>query len=105
MPVIRKLRAGSSRFGSSDGTRRYLISLDDGELAETVFIPETYRNTICISSQVGCALDCKFCSTGRQGFNRDLKTAEILGQLFVANQSVRPTFRHLATARIPCAKK
>lgn len=55
------------RFDSNDGTRRYLISLDDGELAETVFIPEEHRNTICISSQVGCALACTFCLTGRSG--------------------------------------
>ena len=53
---------------------------------ETVFIPEENRGTLCISSQVGCALECTFCSTGRQGFNRNLTSAEIIGQLWLANQ-------------------
>jgi 23S rRNA (adenine2503-C2)-methyltransferase len=74
------------RFDSSDGTRRYLISLDDGELAETVFIPEAHRNTICISSQVGCALACTFCLTGKIGLKRHLSAGEIVGQVLVAQR-------------------
>src|SRR5262245_12897885 len=60
------------RFDSADGTRRYLVSLADGELAEAVFIPEAHRNTICISSQIGCALACTFCLTGQIGLTRNL---------------------------------
>ena len=56
---------------------------------ETVFIPEENRGTLCISSQVGCALECTFCSTGRQGFNRNLTSAEIIGQLWLANNKLR----------------
>jgi 23S rRNA (adenine2503-C2)-methyltransferase len=74
------------QFDSSDGTRRYLISLDDGELAETVFIPEAHRNTICISSQVGCALACTFCLTGKIGLKRHLSAGEIVGQVLVAQR-------------------
>src|SRR6185369_13043880 len=74
------------RFDSNDGTRRYLISLDDGELAETVFIPEAHRNTICISSQIGCALACTFCLTGKIGLKRHLSAGEIVGQVLVAQR-------------------
>jgi 23S rRNA (adenine2503-C2)-methyltransferase len=74
------------RFNSSDGTRRYLISLDDGELSETVFIPEVHRNTICISSQVGCALACTFCLTGKIGLKRHLSAGEMVGQVLVAQR-------------------
>ena len=74
------------RFDSVDGTRRYLISLEDGELAETVFIPEVHRNTICISSQVGCALACTFCLTGKIGLKRHLSAGEIVGQVLVAQR-------------------
>jgi 23S rRNA (adenine2503-C2)-methyltransferase len=74
------------RFDSRDGTRRYLISLDDGELAETVFLPEVHRNTICISSQVGCALACTFCLTGKIGLKRHLSAGEIVGQVLVAQR-------------------
>ncbi len=74
------------QFDSRDGTRRYLISLDDGELAETVFIPEVHRNTICISSQVGCALACTFCLTGKIGLKRHLSAGEIVGQVLVAQR-------------------
>ncbi len=71
---------------SSDGTYKWLIKLDDkGNSVETVFIPEENRGTLCISSQVGCPLDCQFCSTGKQGFNRNLTTAEIIAQLWLAN--------------------
>ena len=74
------------RFDSKDGTRRYLISLDDGQLAETVFIPEEHRNTICISSQVGCALACTFCLTGKLGLKRNLSAGEIVGQVLAAQR-------------------
>jgi 23S rRNA (adenine2503-C2)-methyltransferase len=69
---------------SSDGTHKWLFKLDCGNCIETVFIPEAKRGTLCISSQVGCALNCSFCSTGKQGFNRNLTTAEIIGQLWLA---------------------
>ena len=67
---------------SSDGTRKWLLQLDDSNAIEAVLIPEKSRETLCISSQVGCALECSFCSTGYQGFNRNLSTAEIIGQLW-----------------------
>jgi 23S rRNA (adenine2503-C2)-methyltransferase len=69
---------------STDGTRKWLIRAASGSLIETVFIPEDSRGTLCVSSQVGCALDCSFCSTGKQGFNSNLTTAEIIGQLRIA---------------------
>jgi 23S rRNA (adenine2503-C2)-methyltransferase len=72
----------------SDGTCKWLIGLDTGNAIETVFIPEPGRGTLCISSQVGCALDCAFCSTAQQGFNRNLTTAEILAQLWIANHAL-----------------
>jgi 23S rRNA (adenine2503-C2)-methyltransferase len=75
---------------SEDGTHKWLLRLDDGQCIETVFIPERDRGTLCVSSQVGCALDCTFCSTARQGFNRNLSTAEIIGQLWVAKRSLQP---------------
>ncbi len=65
-----------------DGTMKWLLELPDGQRIETVFIPEGERATLCVSSQVGCALDCSFCSTAQQGFNRNLTTAEIIGQLW-----------------------
>jgi len=69
---------------SKDGTRKWLLQLHDGNHIEAVFIPENDRGTLCVSSQVGCALDCSFCSTGRQGFNRNLSTAEIISQVWLA---------------------
>ncbi len=69
---------------SQDGTRKWLIRVDAGSAVETVFIPEGERGTLCVSSQVGCSLDCSFCSTGKQGFNRDLTSAEIIGQVWIA---------------------
>jgi 23S rRNA (adenine2503-C2)-methyltransferase len=72
---------------SADGTRKWLMEVDGGSKIETVFIPEGDRGTLCISSQVGCSLDCSFCATGKQGFNKNLETAEIIGQVFVAAQS------------------
>jgi len=71
---------------AGDGTRKWLLDVGDGNAVETVFIPEETRGTLCVSSQVGCALECSFCSTGRQGFNRNLTTAEIIGQLWHANR-------------------
>jgi 23S rRNA (adenine2503-C2)-methyltransferase len=73
---------------SSDGTRKWMLKLDEKNSVETVFIPETDRGTLCISSQVGCPLDCKFCSTAQQGFNRNLKTSEIIGQVLLANREL-----------------
>lgn len=69
---------------SQDGTHKWLIRLFDGNCVETVFIPEKNRGTLCISSQVGCALNCSFCSTAKQGFSRNLTVAEIIGQLWIA---------------------
>ena len=70
---------------SEDGTRKWLLNVGPGNAVETVYIPEESRGTLCISSQAGCALDCSFCSTGKQGFNRNLSVAEIIGQLWWAN--------------------
>ena len=75
---------------SADGTRKWLLRLADGNCIETVFIPEDDRGTLCISSQVGCALDCTFCSTARQGFNRNLSVGEIIGQLWLAKNLLQP---------------
>ncbi|MBP9713786.1 MAG: 23S rRNA (adenine(2503)-C(2))-methyltransferase RlmN [Sterolibacterium sp.] len=71
---------------SDDGTRKFLFDVGGGNAIETVFIPEDRRGTLCISSQAGCALDCAFCSTGKQGFNRNLTVAEIIGQLWQAHR-------------------
>jgi 23S rRNA (adenine2503-C2)-methyltransferase len=71
---------------SQDGSRKWLLRLDDGNCIETVFIPEDDRGTLCVSSQVGCALDCSFCATAQQGFNRNLTVAEIIGQLWIATR-------------------
>ena len=71
---------------SADGTRKWLLKVDGANAVEAVFIPETSRGTLCVSSQAGCVLDCAFCSTGKQGFNRNLSTAEIVGQLWLANR-------------------
>ena len=76
-----------------DGTRKWLLSVGAGNGIETVFIPEANRGTLCISSQVGCALACTFCSTGRQGFNRNLTVAEIIGQLWWANKALGEEFQ------------
>ena len=72
---------------SVDGTRKWLIKVDGGSCIEMVYIPERDRGTLCVSSQIGCALDCSFCATGKQGFARDLTTAEIIGQLWIAAKS------------------
>ena len=73
---------------ASDGTRKWLLSGGNGQAFETVFIPEEDRGTLCISSQVGCVLDCSFCSTAQQGFNRNLTAAEIVGQVWLANKEL-----------------
>ena len=73
---------------STDGTRKWIIKLSCGNAIETVFIPEGGRGTLCVSSQVGCALTCTFCSTAQQGFNRNLDTAEIIAQLWIANEAL-----------------
>ena len=73
---------------SSDGTRKWLLQVDETNRIETVFIPEEGRGTLCISSQVGCALDCSFCSTAKHGFNRNLTVAEIVGQLWTAQREL-----------------
>jgi 23S rRNA (adenine2503-C2)-methyltransferase len=73
---------------ASDGTHKWLLDVGTGNAVETVFIPETDRGTLCISTQAGCALDCAFCSTGKQGFNRNLSVAEIIGQLWWANREL-----------------
>lgn len=75
------------QLDSTDGTRKFLIRVDGGSAIETVFIPEGERGTLCVSSQIGCSLDCSFCATGKQGFNRDLTAAEIIGQVWLAAQS------------------
>ena len=75
------------QWDSVDGTRKFLIKVSGGNAVETVFIPDGERGTLCVSSQVGCSLDCSFCATGKQGFNRDLTCAEIIGQVWVAAKS------------------
>lgn len=76
---------------SADGTRKWLLDVGNGNAIETVFIPEDDRGTLCISTQAGCAMNCLFCSTGKQGFNRNLTTAEIIGQLWHAEHALRAT--------------
>jgi 23S rRNA (adenine2503-C2)-methyltransferase len=76
-----------SQQDSSDGTRKWAIRVDGGGLVEAVLIPDGQRGTLCVSSQVGCSLDCSFCSTGKQGFQRDLSAAEIIGQVWLAIKS------------------
>lgn len=73
---------------STDGTRKWLLRLADGNCIEAVFIPEAERGTLCVSSQVGCTLNCSFCATGAQGFNRNLEMHEIIAQMWVANRAL-----------------
>ena len=75
---------------SADGTRKWLLDVGAGQAIETVFIPEANRNTLCVSSQAGCALDCAFCATGQEGFNRNLSAAEILGQVLIVKRALGP---------------
>jgi 23S rRNA (adenine2503-C2)-methyltransferase len=74
---------------SADGTRKWLVDVGNGNAVETVFIPEETRGTLCVSSQAGCAVNCRFCSTGKQGFSRNLTTGEIIGQLRMAEFALR----------------
>jgi 23S rRNA (adenine2503-C2)-methyltransferase len=74
---------------ASDGTRKWLIDVGDGNAVETVFIPEENRGTLCVSTQAGCAVNCRFCSTGKQGFSRNLTIGEIVGQLWMAERTLR----------------
>ncbi len=83
LPQVQTIQA------SSDGTRKWLLQVDSGNSIEMVFIPEDDRGTLCVSSQVGCALDCRFCATAQQGFNRNLTVAEIIGQLWLAEHTLR----------------
>jgi 23S rRNA (adenine2503-C2)-methyltransferase len=78
-----------SRQDSADGTIKWLFDVGDGNAVETVFIPEADRGTLCVSSQAGCAVGCRFCSTGHQGFSRNLSTGEILAQLWHAEHALR----------------
>jgi 23S rRNA (adenine2503-C2)-methyltransferase len=108
LKAIAEVRAPAilSEHRSADGTVKWLFDVGRGANEtksngiETVFIPEDDRGTLCVSSQVGCALDCKFCSTGRQGFNRDLAQSEIVGQLWVANQRLEAMEAEGIAARI-----
>lgn len=77
----------TQQLDSADGTRKFLIKVTGGSSVETVLIPDGDRGTLCVSSQVGCSLDCSFCATGKQGFNRDLTAAEIIGQVWLAAKS------------------
>jgi 23S rRNA (adenine2503-C2)-methyltransferase len=81
-PVVRDTTA-------ADGTRKWLLDVGGGNAIETVFIPEDERGTLCVSTQAGCAMACAFCATGQQGFNRNLTTAEIVGQLWLAEHALR----------------
>jgi len=83
---------------SKDGTRKWMLRMDEVQGIETVYIPEPDRGTLCISSQVGCAMDCTFCATAQQGFNRNLSAAEIVGQVWLAQ-------RELAAARAGTVEK
>ena len=76
---------------SADGTRKWLLDVGNGNAVETVFIPEENRGTLCVSTQAGCAVNCRFCSTGKQGFSRNLSTGEIIGQLWMAESLLRRT--------------
>ena len=76
---------------SSDGTRKWMLRMDEVQGIETVYIPEPGRGTLCISSQVGCAMDCTFCATAQQGFNRNLSVAEIVGQVWLAHRELTET--------------
>ncbi len=82
-----------SRHDSADGTIKWLFDVGSGDVIETVFIPESDRATLCISSQAGCAVGCRFCSTGHQGFSRNLTTAEIVAQLWFAEHTLRREFK------------
>ena len=83
-----------SRFDSEDGTRKWILKVENGSCIETVYIPEKGRGTLCVSSQVGCSLDCSFCATGKQGFQNDLSSSEIIGQVWLAIKSFNGFLSH-----------
>jgi 23S rRNA (adenine2503-C2)-methyltransferase len=89
-----------SEQASSDGTIKWLFDVGHGDAVETVFIPEDDRGTLCISSQAGCAVGCRFCSTGHQGFSRNLSTAEIVAQLWFAEHHLRQRLKRPAGERV-----
>lgn len=91
----------ASEQHSSDGTVKWLFELADGNRIETVFIPEDDRGTLCVSSQVGCSLNCSFCATARQGFSRNLQADEIIGQVVLANRSLQAAGYHTANPEDP----
>ena len=93
MPAI------ASDHVSADGTRKWLVDVGNGNAVETVFIPEEGRGTLCVSSQAGCAVNCRFCSTGKQGFSRNLSTGEIIGQLRMAEFALRASLLGVAGGR------
>jgi 23S rRNA (adenine2503-C2)-methyltransferase len=90
----------ASEQTASDGTIKWLFDVGGGDAVETVFIPETGRGTLCISSQAGCAVGCRFCSTGHQGFSRNLTTAEIVAQLWFAEHQLRVRLNRPAGERV-----
>jgi 23S rRNA (adenine2503-C2)-methyltransferase len=92
-----------SQQRSGDGTRKWLLRADAAQAFEMVFIPEPDRGTLCISSQVGCALDCSFCATAQQGFNRNLSTAEIVGQVWLAVRELEREEQQRAELAAPAA--
>lgn len=85
---------------SPDGTRKWLLRYPDGNSIETVYIPEKNRGTLCVSSQVGCALNCSFCATGKQGFNRNLSVGEIIGQLWMAEHRLIPKTKEKSVTNV-----
>ncbi len=91
-----EIRPPSVQFDkpSADGTHKWLLGMDSGNAIETVFIPDKGRGTLCVSSQVGCGLNCQFCSTATQGFNRNLSTAEIIGQVWTASKHLGNKTHH-----------
>ncbi|MFN7836307.1 MAG: 23S rRNA (adenine(2503)-C(2))-methyltransferase RlmN [Burkholderiaceae bacterium] len=88
LPAMAAIEAPAilSDHTAADGTRKWLLDVGEGDAVEAVFIPESGRGTLCISSQAGCAVNCRFCSTGKQGFSRNLSPAEIVGQLWLAKR-------------------
>jgi len=104
LPNWRRSGAGGPDFDevSQDGTRKWVMRMAEGNSIEAVLIPDGERGTLCVSSQVGCSLDCSFCSTGKQGFNRNLSSAEIIGQLWAALRTFMPFDRTQGTPRDQC---
>jgi 23S rRNA (adenine2503-C2)-methyltransferase len=97
--VVQPLKVISEQV-STDGTVKWLFDVGGGDAVETVFIPEADRGTLCVSSQAGCAVGCRFCSTGHQGFSRNLSTAEIIAQLWFAEHQLRRRLKSASGDRI-----